>query len=359
MYNLDSRQQTADSRQQTADSTGYLNTLRVFATFAVIMIHVFAPIHTYFSNSLTGPEAYICVILRNLWQWCVPIFVMITGVLFLNPAKEITLEKMLKKYFLRIILAIIIFGIPYCFMEIIVDARFSFKFSQIGIAALNAIQGKSWDHMWYLYMIAGLYLCIPLIKIFVVNAPKNVIKYILVVLFMFTSIIPSLESILPYKFGISIPINSVYVFYILLGYYIHYNKITIKNEILLILMMFYVLFTILMPLNKNFVSWANGGSITLTGYNSPIVIMITFALFCFLHQRNTQNKIMEIIAPICFGVYLIHTLFINFIYKIIKFSPEKYPLIMVVVLTAIVTILLSMCFSYLARKIKIIKKYLL
>jgi surface polysaccharide O-acyltransferase-like enzyme len=352
MYNF-------NSKQQTANDTKYLNTLRVFATFAVIMIHVFSPLNTYFSNLLSKQESYICIILNNLWQWCVPAFVMITGVLFLNPEKNITLEKILKKYFSRIILAIIIFGIPYCFMEIFFDANFSFKFSQIGIAVLNVIQGKSWDHMWYLYMIAGLYLFIPLIKIFVINAEKNVIKYTLVVLFIFTSVIPSLESILPYKFGIYIPINSVYVFYLLLGYYIHYNRIEIEKSILFALIIVYVLFVIFMPLNKNFVSLENGGHIILTGYNSPMVVMVTIGVFCLLYQGNKENKIMDITAPMCFGIYLIHTLFINFLYKFIKIIPEKHPLIIVILLTSIITILLSICFSYLARKIKIVRLYLL
>jgi surface polysaccharide O-acyltransferase-like enzyme len=118
---------------------------------------------------------------------------MITGVLFLNPEKNITPVKMFKKYFLRIVLAIIIFGIPYCFMEIFFDANMSFKMDQIGIAALNALQGKSWDHMWYLYMIAGLYLCIPFIKIFVVNASINILKYTLLILFVFTSVLLTLN----------------------------------------------------------------------------------------------------------------------------------------------------------------------
>jgi surface polysaccharide O-acyltransferase-like enzyme len=284
---------------------------------------------------------------------------MITGVLFLDPEKNITFEKILKKYVLRIILAIIIFGIPYCFMEIFFDANMSFNINQIGIAVLNAIQGKSWDHMWYLYMIAGLYLCIPLIRIFVINAPENIIKYSLVILFVFTSIIPLIESVLPFKFGIYIPINSVYVFYLLFGYYIHYKKITIQNNILWSLIAAYVLFAIFMPLNKNFVIISNGGHLILTGYNSPIVVMVTFAIFCLLHQKPEQSKTMDIIAPMCFGIYLIHTLFINFLYKFIKLSPEKYPLLIVVVLTTIITILFSMCFSYFVRKIKIIKTYLL
>jgi surface polysaccharide O-acyltransferase-like enzyme len=323
------------------------------------MIHVFSPINSSFSIFLTKAESYICIILNNIWQWCVPIFVMITGVLFLNPEKEITVEKIIKKYVLRIVLAIILFGIPYCLMEIIFDANMSFNIGQIGIAVLNVIQGKSWDHMWYLYMIAGLYLCIPVIKTFVINSPPNVVKYTLTVLFIFTSIIPSLESIIPYKFGIYIPINSVYVFYLLMGYYIHYNKITINVGILWTLLTVYILFAIFMPINKNFVNLSGGGHLILTGYNSPIVIMATFAIFCIMHQKNKANKIIEIIAPMCFGIYLIHTLFINFLYKFIKLTPGKYPLIIVIIMAIIITIVLSTGFSYIARKIKIIKKYVL
>jgi surface polysaccharide O-acyltransferase-like enzyme len=238
-------------------------------------------------------------------------------------------------------------------MEIFFDANMAFNIGQIGIAALNAIQGKSWDHMWYLYMIAGLYLCMPLIKIFVANAPKNIMKYTLTVLFIFTSVIPSLEGIIPYKFGIYIPINSVYVFYLLMGYYIHYNKLSINSGILWSLLTAYMLFAILMPLNENFVNFSDGGRLKLGDYNSPIVIMATFAIFCILYQKNKPNKIMEKIAPMCFGIYLIHTLFINILYKFIKFIPGKYPLIIVVITTTLITIVLSMCFSYTARKIKI------
>jgi surface polysaccharide O-acyltransferase-like enzyme len=209
-------------------------------------------------------------------------------------------------------------------------------------------------------MIAGLYLCIPLIKIFVINASKKAVKYILTVLFIFTSVIPSFESIMPYKFGIYIPINSVYVFYLLLGYYIHYNKITINIGILWMLLMGYVFFTVLMPLNKDFVNLSGGGHIKLSGYNSPAVIKAgRFAVFCILRQKDKPGKIMEKAAPMCFGIYLIQTLFINILYKFIKFTPEKYPLVIITVMTALITIILSMSFSYAAGRIKIIKKYVL
>jgi surface polysaccharide O-acyltransferase-like enzyme len=346
-------------KYKISDDTGYLNTLRVFATFAVIMLHVFVLTNACFQGMLTQLETYICVILRNLWQWCVPMFAMISGVLFLNPKKDITIEKILKKYFGRLILAIIIFGIPYSFMEILFESNMSFNIRQIGGAALNTIQGRSWDHMWYLYMLAGLYLCIPMIRIFVFNAPKKVVKFTLAVLFVFTSVIPTLETIIPYKFGIYIPIDSVYVFYFLLGYHIHYNRIMMKNNVLLLSVMLYLVFTVLMPLNDSFVSLSTGGDIILTGYNSPVVVMITFAIFCGFRQKNKALKTAGIIAPMCLGIYLVHMVFINFLYKFIKISPEKYPLPVIVILASLTTIVLSTAFSCLARKIKIVKKYIL
>jgi surface polysaccharide O-acyltransferase-like enzyme len=351
--------QATGNRQQATGNTTYLNVLRVFAIIGVIMIHVFSPLNSSFTSFLTKQESYFCIVLRNLWQWCVPIFVMISGVIFLDTQKEITVEKLLKKYFLRIILALFIFGIPYAFLEIFFDANYQFSFGQIGVAIMNVFQGKLWDHMWYLYMIAGLYLVLPLLKIFVNYCKKNILEYIIVVLFIFTSVIPIVEIAFSIKLGFYIPVTSVYVFYLLLGHYIHNYNITINNKILSFLMILYFICSIIMPLNNEFVSMTGGGSIIFFGYNSPIVVMGTFVLFCFIHQKNKSNKFFDILSPMCFGIYLIHTLFINFLYKFIKFTPEKYPLINIIICVSITTFILSIGFTFIARKINIIKKYLL
>jgi hypothetical protein len=59
------------------------------------------------------------------------------------------------------------------------------------------------------------------------------------------------------------------------------------------------------------------------------------------------------------GILIIKRLLQNFSFatasKFIKFTPAKYPLIRVVSMTAVLTIAFSMCFSYAARKIKIIR----
>ena len=205
--------------------TGYLDVLRVYAVTAVVVFHVFAFILKSFGEIISRKEYFISVMLVNIWLWHVPSFVMISGVIFLNTVKEITVKQLLKKYIFRIVLALFIFGVPFAFMEILFDAGFQFKTGQIGMAILNVFQGKLWDHMWYLYMIMGLYLMLPLLKTFVSNTNRRTMEYVILVLFIFTSIIPTVQNIFQIKIGFYLPVNSVFVLYLLMGHYIHhYNK---------------------------------------------------------------------------------------------------------------------------------------
>jgi surface polysaccharide O-acyltransferase-like enzyme len=342
---------------ETVKRTRYLNALRVLAVVGVIMIHVFSPLNGYFALALTDRELYFCAVLRNCWQWCVPLFVMISGVIFLDSQKEITSEKILKKYFPRVVLALFIFGVPYAFLEMFFGARYRFNFSLIGASVMNVFYGKLWDHMWYLYMIAGIYLILPLLKTFVNNCGEKLLEYTMAILFIFTSAVPAMERMFSLNTGFYIPINSVYVFYLLLGHYIHNYKVKVGKKILFLLLVLYYIYASLSPLGKSFID-ATGGAVFF-GYDSPIVMAAAFSLFCMVHQKNISNRVFDALSPMCFGVYLIHALFINFLYKFMKLTPENFSLATVIVGVSIITIMLSMGFVYAARRIKIIRKYVL
>jgi surface polysaccharide O-acyltransferase-like enzyme len=328
---------------------------------SILVFHTLAQINGYHADALTQYEKAICISLVNLWQWCVPIFVMITGVLLLNPHKEITIEKLIKKYIFRVFLAIMLFGIPFAFIEIFFNANYHFHIKQIGEAILNTIQGDSFKHLWYLYMIAGLYLIIPMIKIFISSAEKRTVEYLLLLLLFFTSFIPFLKSIFSFNFGIYIPINSIFVFYLILGHYIHFYKINVNNIVIFIIIIFYILFSVVMSLNGNFFLKPDGILLSLTtNIYSPITILVTIAVFCLIRKISvTPNKLLNSISSLVFGIYLIHMLFINFIYKFLKFTPERFPLIVVLLGTFTLTSILSIGFTYCLRKIKILKLYLL
>lgn len=335
-------------------NTEYLNTLKVLAAFAVLVYHVVKPLVSFHSLALSDFERNTCLVFYNLLNWHVPVFVMITGALLLNPEKEITILKLFKKYISRIIFALFVFGFPFAFLEIYFDAHYQFNIKQIYYAFVNIFdQNRMWDHMWYLYMVIGLYLVIPLIKGFISYAEKSTVEYILILLFIFTSIIPYFERILGFRFFISIPVNSIYVFYLIFGYYLHNYKVMLNCKLLVFLLSLFIISVVLSIIN------IHAGTIIQLGYDSPFVILAASVIFCLVRQRNKFSKITNVLSFLCFGIYLIHPLFINFLYKFLKLIPERYPLIMDVFITGIVTIILSIGFTFYARKINIIRKYLL
>lgn len=50
-------------------------------------------------------------------QFGVPVFIMISGALFLNPSKEVGFGLFGRKYVKRIVSALVIFGLPMCLIE--------------------------------------------------------------------------------------------------------------------------------------------------------------------------------------------------------------------------------------------------
>ncbi len=92
----------------------YADILRIIATFAVIVIHVSAS--KWYHSPIREFNWQIYNLYDSLVRWSVPIFVMLSGMLFLNPEKEITTGEIFRKYIFRILLAIIFWE---CFIKLI------------------------------------------------------------------------------------------------------------------------------------------------------------------------------------------------------------------------------------------------
>lgn len=94
----------------------YINSLRLIATLAVVFLHTSAGILD--TREISNPtDKFMLACFKYSMQFAVPIFVMISGALFLNPAKEAGFSLMLRKYVKRIALALLVFGLPMCLVE--------------------------------------------------------------------------------------------------------------------------------------------------------------------------------------------------------------------------------------------------
>ena len=102
---------------------GYLDILRWTAIAMVVMLHVISGVSDTIAVEMNQGQKIVYETVKNLLTAGVPIFLMISGALFLTPEKKITIERLLKHYVRRILLALLIFGTVFAVMELVMTER--------------------------------------------------------------------------------------------------------------------------------------------------------------------------------------------------------------------------------------------
>ena len=126
----------------------FIDYLRVFSCLSVIMIHVLASARTVFPDH-TMFEELLCKVLPYMMYYAVPVFFMITGYLFYSKEIKMSYGDFFKKYVLKYIVAVFVFGFGYAVLEEVFNKNYSLTMPFT--ALLNTLLGKTWAHMWYLY----------------------------------------------------------------------------------------------------------------------------------------------------------------------------------------------------------------
>ncbi len=136
-------------KSKNNQDTAYLDLLRWIAISAVVMLHVVSGVVDTIPEQMTVEQQNIYEMIKNMMTVGVPVFLMISGSLFLNPEKEIGMEQILKRYLSRILLALFLFGVPYAVMELIAQEG-SFCWMMVIRGFFLTLSGNTWESMWYL-----------------------------------------------------------------------------------------------------------------------------------------------------------------------------------------------------------------
>jgi len=282
----------------------WISDLRVIAIIGVIIIHVSSIRIEFGSITDTWWSANVCL---SFVQFCVPIFVMISGVLLLS--KEYELSFFLNKKLIRIIIPFLFWSLFYLlfliFRQSIHGESFTFfqlfKFISFGLLFCPSFS----FHLWYIYMLVGLLLFVPIIGKWVRNTTEKEIKYFLIIW-----IISIFLSLL--KIGHNF-IEEVNLGYLVLGFYLSNKEFNLNKKQIW---------------KKSLALFLSGGLLTIIGtwlltvekgkYDSlfqgfltPNVLLLSVGLFLMLKNNvyaksNTITLIRNFIDKHSFGIYLIH-----------------------------------------------------
>ncbi len=328
-------------------STNSFYYIRILACFAIGILHTLFACFVYYGDTLTDGNIGLIQIIENHLMWALPLFLMITGALLLNPEKEIDKGKIIK-YLSRIIAALIFFTFVFQAYEYLFEEEQGVLFE--GLKKL--VTGTGWAHMWYLYLMIGIYLMIPIYRMISRQAGSGELLYFIALLVIFISVLP-LGKYFDFNVGFYIPTTLIYPAYLFIGYY--FCNHPMKRSLAVIL---FVLSTVLIfaVTYFRFTNTQDMHTADLTlGYDSLLVVLQSTAVFCILTGiKRTPGKIILAIDKCTFGIYIIHMIFIRLVFKWFGFNPFEYGMakgLSVIILANIVIFTVSMCITYTVRKI--------
>ena len=326
-------------KTQKISSTEYskaLSLARVTACLAIVVLHTVFAANEYFADTVTAGENLASRIVENNMMWAVPVFLMVTGALQLNPDKELTMSKLYGKYIARVAAALVVFSLLFRLFDIVMDGESFSIGSLFGKAGEELITGHGWGHLWYLYLLIGLYVLLPFYRTVIRHCSDTELKYLACVYVFFISIIPAIES-----FGVNINFyiseSIIYPLYLLLGYMIYQGRLTVSARSAALLAITSTALIILLDILR----YGRGIEVPgmFFGYASPLVIVQAVGVFALIMQTNiSPGKIAVFINSTdrcTFGIYLISMVFVRLVFKYMGFNPYEGAAAILLILSVI------------------------
>ncbi len=390
----------------------FLDVLRVLATCAVVLMHVLTGAIDVTDTSIVPEYRSLLLSVMDLVTWCVPIFLLISGYLFLNPKRILTYPVMIKKYCRRIALAILLFGVPYAASELVVTER-TFRIMMIPEALKMTLTGHTWSHMWYLYLILFLYLITPLLKKVLQILPVWSVVAVMAVIFLGSSVAPFLNKVLDINSIPVLPDGGVYFLYYLCGYLFAVREVrvdkgrnvggqmvepgsgrragdntewdgetqNVESQAWNVWLIAAAVLIMGMILSRTLA----GFSIQMA-YNYPFTVLLAVLLFAAgwkggrdgadstAREKDRTHRIpWQEAGALSFAVYLVHPVYVNLLYKFVKITPFTVleqcgvqsvaaghaVLILLLAVFCLVVLALATATAWVLRKILVLRKFVL
>ena len=293
---------------QTKNKTAYFEWLRIFAAAAVVVMHtegIWWPSmdHTLAQwRTLTFWDALV--------RWPVPVFIMITGAIFLPRTTE--LKTVLKRYIPRMAAAFLIWSGIYALYGLYRGAAAEQTLSDF-------LTGHY--HLWYLPYLCGVYLMLPFVQRIVTD--RRLGTQLLWVSLIVGAAIPWLADLAALCFprwgkdlaGIKNTLHFTF-FFDLLGVLLLGHELNRREQTPVQRRRLYLLGILGAVLTYPLTLWASGRSgspnALFCAINAPGTLCTAAAIFVFAKYNLTRLPgAAARLAECSFGVYLIHALFID------------------------------------------------
>lgn len=346
-----------------SDRSSNYDFLRIICTIAVILIHVSSSYkNAYIDISELGKlyknDLFITCVYNLIPRFAVPCFVMLSGAFTLAEDRNVDYVSFYVKKIRKIGIPVFLFSCGYFIYTLIglcIDRGGNWK--NLCTAGMRFFKGNPFYHMWYMYMMIGVYFLAPFVVLVKMNVSERNFTKISCMIIVWASISSwTSEYLLSWDLGRSF----LYLGYFAMGYIVRKRTIYKKNNFLGI---FLILSGILAELSVVYVQYASISS-GIPEYNetyslivpqSPWIVWTSIIIFYGFSLLNMNHNFVKL-SSYTFYIYLFHAGVWDVIRRVIKHTKYEFGSTLAipfnVIVVFLISYLLSKCFMKCLVKMK-------
>lgn len=354
----------------------YADHVRVYSIIAIVLLHVSSPVVVSY-RSIGLCDWWAGNLLDSATRWGVPVFIMLSGLLLLDPLKVESAGDFFRKRASRVLVPLVVWFPLYLLWVrywhgIVLDFSYLKKLPAFG----------PYYHLYFLYIIIAMYLITPFLRKHVHEMCDSSV----VLLGVFFLLIGSVNSVVscatePRNVDLIIPRYVHFFFFIsgFIGYYI--GGFYLRSITLSVRGFYFVLAGFLLAVAVTAAGTASLISrfgietfgLYLYDYFSPLCILMAFSMFLIIKEssrlyppkkRNWRlsRLVTQELAPCTFGVYLIHPIFIDVMDRLLSSALPEHSLGLAhvqsarLIILSIAVILSSFAATFFIRKVPYMRK---
>ena len=293
----------------------WIDLIRVVAVFQVILVHLSYVI--FFKVDLLSSDWAAANFYDSFSRMGVPLFFMVSGFLLLGKSEPFS--DFFRKRFVKVGIPTLFWSVAYLLWS--VEAYRNGKMSLLGIALsmLKTIYlGDVEIHLWFLYILIGIYLVVPILRVFVSAASRRELTYFILLWFLATPLLELTQRLLGLQTALGIPVVAGYVGYFMLGYHLADVQLGRRGRILCALGCIIAIAATFF--GTNILSAATGPiDAYFYSYFSPPTVLASVCGYLLLKDLGSYlgwaGNAFRTVSATSFGIFLIHIFVVELLRK--------------------------------------------